>query len=78
MSYITVYIKGEKSDADKIKFSFHFIGFLGATFELDNSNDNQKNCSDFRGLFSPRELDKLELKEPLQLTCLLFVCWTIH
>lgn len=35
MSYIKAYIKEEESDADKIKFSFHFIGFLGATFELE-------------------------------------------
>lgn len=35
MSYIKAYIKEERSNADKITFSFHFVGFLGATFALE-------------------------------------------
>ena len=35
MSYVKAYIKVEKSDLDESKFSFHSVGFLGATFEME-------------------------------------------
>lgn len=39
----------------------------------------KKTISDFRDLFEPQELDKLELKGPWQLTrCFLLLSWTMH